>query len=200
MTAPSEQHAGNGPVTTVVPKPRQRIFRQLTPRGRFAAFAWRWVSRLLYYPSPIPGYAWRRLILRCFGASVARSVKIHRNVRIIHPWNLTLGPGATVRQGCVLDCQAPITIGAQTQLSQYVHLCTATHTYDRRDMPIIGQPIRIGDHCWLAADVFVGCGVSIGEATVVGARSGVFRDLPPGVIATGNPAKVVKPRQPQQHP
>jgi putative colanic acid biosynthesis acetyltransferase WcaF len=46
----------------------------------------------------------------------------------------------------------------------------------------------------VAADAFVGPGVTIGERSVVGARSSVFKDVPPDVIVGGNPAKVLKPR------
>jgi putative colanic acid biosynthesis acetyltransferase WcaF len=189
MSTDANQPGSDRVYTTVVPNPRRRIFRRLTRSGRLVEFLWRWTSRFLFYLSPSPAYAWRRLILRCFGASVARCVKIHNTTRIIHPWNLTVGPETTIRQRVILDCQAPVTIGANTQISQFTHLCTATHIYGKRDMPIIGQPIGIGDRCWLAADVFVGCGVKIEDGVIVGARASVFRDIPAGTIAIGEPAK-----------
>ena len=55
-------------------------------------------------------------------------------------------------------------------------------------------PIVIGENVWLAADVFVGPGVTIGELAVVGARSVVVRDLPARKICVGNPCRAAKDR------
>ncbi len=198
MTPVGPNQPAGEPITTVVPEPRRRVFRRLTFGGRLAAFAWRWVQRFLFFLSPEPANAWRRLLLRCFGARVDGSAKINPSVRIIHPWNLTLGPGSVVCHNVVLDCQAPITIGAGSRISQFSHLCTATHTYERSDMPIIGLPIKIGDRCWLAADVYVGCGVQIGDGVVVGARASVFRDVKQDTVVVGSPAEVKHIRGPSR--
>jgi len=61
-------------------------------------------------------------------------------------------------------------------------------------MPLVKRPIVIGENAWLAADVFVGPGVTVGELSVVGARSVVVRDLPARMICVGNPCKPVKTR------
>lgn len=52
--------------------------------------------------------------------------------------------------------------------------------------------IVIGDHVWLAEDVLVLKGVTIGSGSIVGARSMVTRDLPSNVLAAGSPAKVIR--------
>ena len=179
-------------MTTVAPKPKRRVFRRLTFGGLIADFAWRWAQRVLFYPSPSPCNAWRRWVLRCFGAKVHGSVVIHPTVRIVHPWNLTLERGVAVLHNVVLDCQAAVVIGEGTRISQFSHLCTGTHVYEQREMPIVGQPISIGSRCWLAADVFVGSGVHIGDGVVLGARCSVFRDVPSGVVVAGTPAHVIR--------
>lgn len=164
-----------------------------------ADFAWRWSQRLLFYPSPAPANAWRGWLLRRFGAKVHPSAIIHPTVRIIHPRNLTVHRGVVILHNVVLDCQAPITIGTNTHISQFSHLCTATHLYDQRTMPIVGRPITIGEKCWLAADVFVGVGVSVGDGAVLGARCSIFKDVPPGVIMAGSPAQPIC-KAPQTQP
>ncbi len=63
-------------------------------------------------------------------------------------------------------------------------------------MPLVARPIVIGENAWLGADVFVGPGVTIGELCVVGARSVVVKDLPPGTVCAGNPCRVLKARPP----
>lgn len=94
---------------------------------------------------------------------------------------------------------AKITIGANSTVSQYSYLCAATHDHEDPVHPLIPKPIVIGERCWIAADVFVGPGVTIADGTVVGARSSVFNDLPEWVIATGTPAKPVGKRNLEEH-
>jgi putative colanic acid biosynthesis acetyltransferase WcaF len=73
-------------------------------------------------------------------------------------------------------------------------LCGATHDFEDVHFPLVPMPITIGRRCWIAADVFVAPGVTIGEGTVVAARSSVVKDLPCWVVAMGTPARPVRPR------
>ena len=81
------------------------------------------------------------------------------------------------------------------QIGPNVQLLTPTHPLEpgpRRDKWEAAQPIVIGDNVWLGGGVIVCPGVTIGADTVVGAGSVVVRDLPAGVLAVGNPARVVR--------
>jgi putative colanic acid biosynthesis acetyltransferase WcaF len=93
-------------------------------------------------------------------------------------------------------CVAPIRVGAHATVSQYSYLCSASH--DPRDpaMPLIIAPIVIESYAWVAADVFVGPGVTVGEGAVVGARSTVIQDVAPWTVVAGAPAilRGVRPR------
>ena len=66
----------------------------------------------------------------------------------------------------------------------------------RRDKWEAASPITIGHNVWLGGGVIVLPGVTIGDNTVVGAGSVVTRDLPPDVVAVGNPARVVRTVEP----
>ncbi len=79
-------------------------------------------------------------------------------------------------------------------MSQYSYLCAATHDYTQLSMPLVPKPIRVGSRAWIAADVFVGPGVTVGDGAVVGARSSVFRDVPSWTVVGGSPAKRLKRR------
>lgn len=108
---------------------------------------------------------------------------------------ITLGDGVFVNMNCVFLDPAPIVIGAQAQLGPAVQLLTATHPLDaatRVAGPELARPITIGPRAWLGGGVIVGPGVTIGADTVVGAGSVVVRDLPAGVVAVGNPCRVVR--------
>jgi maltose O-acetyltransferase len=94
----------------------------------------------------------------------------------------------------ILDC-AKVTIGDEVQIATNVQLLTATHPLDaatRRAAWELAQPITIEDGAWLGGGVIVCPGVTIGENTVVGAGSVVVKDLPAGVLAVGNPARVIR--------
>ncbi|WP_263119659.1 sugar O-acetyltransferase [Cellulomonas sp. RIT-PI-Y] len=90
---------------------------------------------------------------------------------------------------------APIRIGEDCQIGPNVQLLTPTHPIDpepRRDKLEAARPITIGDNVWLGGGVIVCPGVTIGENAVIGAGAVVTRDIPPNVVAVGNPARVVR--------
>lgn len=149
---------------------------------------------LLFRPSPRILLGWRRMLLRLFGARIGHRAVVHASVKIWAPWNLEMA-----RHSCLshyVDCYsvAPIRIGAYATISQYSFLCGAGHDPDSPEMKLTPAPITIGDHAWVAADVFVAPGVTIGEGAVVGARSSVFRNVPPWTIVVGSPARFTRMR------
>ncbi|MCL7708135.1 colanic acid biosynthesis acetyltransferase WcaF, partial [Enterobacter kobei] len=83
---------------------------------------------------------------------------------------------------------------ANAVVSQKCYLCTGSHDYMSKHFDITAEPIVIGEKAWLATDVFVAPGVTIGAGTVVGARSSVFKTLPANKICRGNPAQIVRDR------
>ena len=87
-----------------------------------------------------------------------------------------------------------IVIGDDSVISQGTYLCTASHDISSKMLPLNTAPIIIGKNVWVAADAFVGMGVTIGEGAVVGARAAVFKDVEPWTVVGGNPAKFIKNR------
>jgi putative colanic acid biosynthesis acetyltransferase WcaF len=79
-------------------------------------------------------------------------------------------------------------------ISQYSHICAGTHDHTQPNLPLLRPPITIDDDVWIAADVFVGPGVTIAQGAVVGARSSVFKDLPAWKICVGHPARPISDR------
>ncbi|MCC6968936.1 MAG: hypothetical protein IT434_01830 [Phycisphaerales bacterium] len=161
---------------------------------RLARVMWGVVYATLFRLSPKPMHGWRSFLLRMFGAKVSPRARVYPRAKVWAPWNLTMGDFATLADDVDCYCVAPITIGAHTVVSQYSYLCGATHDFELAKRPLVPMPITIGPSCWIAADVFVGPGVSIGEGTVVGARSSVFGDLPAWKVCVGSPAKAVRDR------
>jgi putative colanic acid biosynthesis acetyltransferase WcaF len=141
-------------------------------------------------------YSWRRFLLRLFGAKIGKGVKVRSTCRVAFPWKLEIGDHAWVGDDTDLYSLAPISIGAHSVISQRSYLCAAKHDHCRRNFAMIAQPISIGSQVWIATDVFVAPGITIGDGAVIGARSSVFDDIPAGVIAFGTPALVKGRRRP----
>lgn len=88
-----------------------------------------------------------------------------------------------------------IYVGDNTMIAPNVILASAAHPLDpeeRRKGYQYNKPVHIGKNCWLGAGVIVVPGVSIGDDTVIGAGSVVTKDIPSGVVAVGNPCRVIK--------
>ncbi|MDB6427110.1 sugar O-acetyltransferase [Curtobacterium sp. 20TX0008] len=109
--------------------------------------------------------------------------------------NISIGARTFVNYNLIALDVAPITIGSDCQIGPNVQLLTPTHPVEagpRRDKLEAARPISIGDNVWLGGGVIVLPGVSIGDDTVVGAGAVVTKDLPAGVVAVGNPARVIR--------
>lgn len=165
-------------------------------RGRSALFVQLWwiVQATLLRPSPQVFYGWRRWWLRRFGASIGKKVLVRPSVTVTYPWKVTIGDNSWIGDDVVLYSLGPIDIGHDVVISQRSYICTGSHDYRTPGFDIWAKPVRIEPESWLAADVFVAPGVTIGRGAVVGARSSVFKDLEPMCLHTGNPARCVEPR------
>lgn len=162
--------------------------------NKFARGVWGFVWLTLFRPSPPQLHIWRRFLLRCFGAKIERGAHPYPSCKIWAPWNLTMGENSCLSHSVICYNVAPIFIGRRVTVSQYSHLCTASHDYREQGMPLIVAPIILEDHVWVTSDVFVGPGVTIGEGAVINARASVFEDVAPWTVSKGNPAKSYKKR------
>jgi putative colanic acid biosynthesis acetyltransferase WcaF len=171
---------------------------QLPPnfRGRsaFVVQLWWIVQSTLFACSPQFLYGWRRFLLRLFGAQIGKNVIIRPSVKTQFPWKVTIGNHSWIGDEVVLYSLGDIHIGEHTVISQRSYLCTGTHDYTSTQFDISASPIFIAAQCWIASDVFIAPGISIGHGTVVAARSSVYSDLPAGKICMGNPARPTKDR------
>lgn len=94
----------------------------------------------------------------------------------------------------ILDC-ARIDIGDDVFFAPNVQLYAATHPLaaaERIEGPELARPIRVGSRVWIGGGAIVLAGASIGDGTTIGAGSVVTRDIPAGVLAAGNPCRVLR--------
>ncbi len=171
------------------------VITHLSLRNKVMRSLWKGCWLILYRPSPIFLHGWRRVLLRSFGAQIGHKVHPYPSAKIWAPWNLVMHDGSCLAHHVDCYCVSEVFIGKNAIVSQYSYLCSASHDYRDRAMPLIAAPITIEEDAWVAADVFVGPGVTIGKGAVIGARSTVIKSIPARSIAAGNPARVIKQRE-----
>ncbi len=137
----------------------------------------------------------RQAILADLLGSIGEGTDVRPPLYCDYGYQTFIGARTFVNTGLVCLDVARVTIGDDVQIGPNVQLLTATHPVEagpRRDKWESALPITIGDNVWLGGGVILCPGVTIGENTVVGAGSVVIRTLPRGVVAVGNPARVVR--------
>lgn len=202
----STVHVSPPPPTTgsadAIEPPAQEPLVATTPgrttwslRQNMVRAVWMVAGRPLFRMTFHNWYGVRATILRFFGATLGKGVKVRPTARVDIPWNLYIGDDVVVGDFAILYALGPITIGPRTVISQYAHLCAGTHDHTSRRFTLQRPPITIGADCWIATDAYVGPGVVVGDRSVLGARSSVFKSMDPDTIYVGNPAKAIRRRE-----
>jgi putative colanic acid biosynthesis acetyltransferase WcaF len=163
-------------------------------RGALTVQLWWIIQSTLFAWSPQFSYKWRNFLLRRIGAKIGKNVIIRPSVKITYPWKLTIGDNAWIGDNVDLYTLGEITIGKNAVVSQRSYLCTGSHDHTSVAFDIYSKPIIIEEEAWVASDVFIAPGITIGRGAVIAARSSVFKDMPAGMICIGNPAKPIKKR------
>jgi putative colanic acid biosynthesis acetyltransferase WcaF len=184
------------PVTLDVDENRRT--RKYSPREQLLRVLWS-LARPIFRFSPRPCFAWRRFLLRCFGASVGRHVHVYGSATVYLPWRLTIGDRSCIGEHAYIYNLGPVSIGSGVTISQHAYLCAGTHDHTRAEMPLLKPPIRIGDLAWICAGAFIGPNVEVGAGAIVGARAVATRAVPAWTIVAGNPARFLKRRVVSEH-
>ena len=162
-----------------------------------AQIHWQFLRREAFVRWPVHGNVLQAL--REGRLEIGAGVLLEPNVWITAPERarVRIGAGTFLNQGVMVAAQELVEIGAHCMLANGCFVSDASHRFDDPERPITWQgfkskgPTRIGENCWLGANVVVTSGVSIGERCVIGANSVVTRDIEPFSIAAGAPARVL---------
>jgi len=153
--------------------------------------SWGFVELVFFTLSPRLLYGWRNFILRCMGARIGAGVKIYPSARIMYPWLLEIGDHVLISWHVKVYNLGKIRIGSGTTISQYAHLCGGTHNHTSGHFELLRTGLTIGSNVWIAADAFIGPGVTVHDGSIVAARAVVAGDVGGGSIVGGNPAKEI---------
>lgn len=111
-------------------------------------------------------------------------------------YNIEIGDNFFVNMNCVILDEAKVSFGDNVFIAPNCGFYTAGHPLDveRRNKGLeYAYPISVGNNVWICAQVCVLPGVTIGDGTVIAAGSVVTKSIPAGVLAAGNPCKVIRP-------
>ena len=99
--------------------------------------------------------------------------------------------GSCLAAGVDCYCVDQVVLGRNSIVSQRAFLCTASHDHREPGFRLVTGPVTIGENAWVAAEAYIGPGVTMGAGSVAGARAVVVRDVPPGAVVVGNPARPI---------
>lgn len=139
--------------------------------------------------------ALRRKLTEQLFKHVGTEVWIEPDFRCEFGKNIVIGNNVYINFGCIiLDC-AEVTIGDNVLLGPNIGIYAANHSLDAEERingGCCGKPVHVGNNVWLGGDVKILPGVSVGDNTIIGTGSIVTKDIPAGVIAVGNPCRVIR--------
>ncbi|WP_223829344.1 acyltransferase [Paenibacillus arenilitoris] len=132
------------------------------------------------------------------------SIRTGRNLSIVgHPWavqitstrgaSLTFGDNVYVNAGVGIAANKEIVIGDNVKIGPRTSIFDSNyHRIDSADKSEMSRRITIGNNVWIGADCTILPGVTIGDNSVIAAKSTVNKDVPKNVLVGGSPAKVIR--------
>lgn len=173
---------------------------ELGLRNQAARAVWLLVWTCFFRFTPrLPGFwAWRRSLLRLFGAKIGRGVKVYPSARIWAPWNLEAGDYCLIGDNADIYTVNKVVLGDSAWVSQHSFICTAGHSITDPGRALITRPIHIEKGGWVAAGAYIGSGVTLGEGAVAAAWACVVKDVEAWTVVGGNPARRIKRLKPRK--
>ena len=136
----------------------------------------------------------REILKGLLGAS-GNNITVNPPFRCDYGCNIRVGENFFANFNLTIVDEAFVTIGDNVFIGPNVSIFTACHPLDpaeRDKLAEWAEPVTIGDSVWIGGDVTILPGVTIGSGTTIGAGSVVARDIPAGVLAVGNPCRVIR--------
>ena len=159
------------------------------------------LSLLTWLPTGL-GVIARRRLLRHFLGCVGANARILSGLRLTNPEKIRIGSNCNFNHNVYIAGGGEVTIGDWVGFGPDAKIWSVSHRFDDPDSPWqkqgwIRNPVIIGDDVWVAANVFVMPGVTIGHGAILSAGSVVNKSIPSFAIVAGNPARVIGWRRPQ---
>lgn len=138
---------------------------------------------------------YRRQLFRELFQSIGENFWIEPPFRCDYGCHISIGNNFYANYDCIIIDVCDVNIGDNVFLGPRVCIYTAGHPIDAvvRNMQLeYGKKITIGNSVWIGGNTVINPGVSIGDDVVIGSGSVVTKDIPSGVVAVGNPCRVIR--------
>jgi putative colanic acid biosynthesis acetyltransferase WcaF len=153
------------------------------------------LGRLLIRMSPRPCFAWRRGVLRLFGAKVGAHVNVYPTTHLYMPWNVEIEDWAALGEDVLIYSLGNVRIGRSVTVSYRSHVCAGSHDLSDPTLPLLKPPVVIEEGVWIGTEAFIGPGVTVGAGAIVGARAVVVKNVGSLDVVAGNPARTISRRR-----
>jgi len=149
---------------------------------------------LLRWVGFIPSHTLRKMFYLLSGIKIGKGSTIHMWTNFFQPRNIEIGEDTIVGDHCFLDGRAKIKIGNHTDMASFVLIYNSQHDVYNESFRAIEKPVEIGDYVFIGPRVTILPGVKIGKGAVIAAGAVVTKDVKPGKIVGGVPAREIKDR------
>lgn len=150
---------------------------------------------LLRWVGYLPIHSLRKLCYCLAGVKIGKGSTIHMGANFFQPKGIAIGEDSIIGNQAFLDGRASLKIGNYVDIASEVMIYNSEHDVHREDMAAVEEPVVIEDYAFIGPRVIILPGVKIGKGAVVAAAAVVTKDVPPGKIVGGVPAREIGERR-----
>jgi maltose O-acetyltransferase len=169
------------------------MWRKIT--NRFLNILLDFELMLLRWVGYVPCHYFRRFCYRLAGIKIGKGSTIHMWANFFQPKNIVIGEDTIIGDHCFLDGRAQLKIGSHTAIASQVLIYNSQHDVDAPDFKAIEKPVEIGDYVFIGPRSIVLPGIKIARGAIIAAGAVVTKDVAPGEIVGGVPAKKIRDRK-----
>ncbi len=142
-----------------------------------------------------PFWCWRRFIYRLAGIKIGKDSKIHVFCRFYETKNIVIGEDSIVGEHSVLDGRAKLKIGNHVDIASQVMIYNSEHDINDPEFKATEESVEIDDYVFIGPGAIIQPGIKIGKGAIIAAGAVVTKDIPPGKVVGGVPAKEIGERK-----
>lgn len=154
---------------------------------------------LLHIIGWVPVHHVRRFFYRLAGMRIGRGTSIHTGTTFYDPTNIKIGRDTVIGEGAVLDGRDELVIGDHVAIASQVMIYNAEHDVHSEDFRPVQNPVIIEDYVFIGPRAIILPGVRVGKGAVVAAGAVVTKDVPPGHVVGGVPARIISERKAKEY-